>query len=143
MIDTSYIKQGFKNRKKRYIIAMTMLIIVSLFLAILCLLLGNTNYSLSTVIKVLSGENIKGATYAIKTIRLPRMLAGILAGLSFGAGGYIFQTMLRNPLASPDIIGITSGSSAAAVISHFRAGCIHYFSYWWTCSHSHHLLFIS
>ena len=41
----------------------------------------------------------------------------LLAGLSFGLGGVVFQIMLRNPLASPDIIGITSGASAAAVFA--------------------------
>ena len=43
------------------------------------------------------------------------MIAGLLAGIAFGMAGSTFQTMLRNPLASPDIIGITSGSSVAAV----------------------------
>ncbi|HWL12379.1 MAG TPA: iron chelate uptake ABC transporter family permease subunit, partial [Ureibacillus sp.] len=44
-----------------------------------------------------------------------RMIAGVFAGFAFGVGGYIFQTMLRNPLANPNVIGITTGSSAAAV----------------------------
>ena len=43
------------------------------------------------------------------------MVAGVFAGFAFGAGGYIFQTMLRNPLANPNVIGVTAGSSAAAV----------------------------
>lgn len=43
------------------------------------------------------------------------MIVGLFAGFAFGAGGYIFQTMLRNPLANPNVIGITAGSSAAAV----------------------------
>ncbi len=44
------------------------------------------------------------------------MIAAVLAGFSFGIAGYIFQTMLRNPLANPDILGISSGSSCAVVI---------------------------
>lgn len=51
----------------------------------------------------------------MNVIRLPRMLAGLFAGFAFGIAGYTFQTMLRNPLANPNVIGITSGSSAAAV----------------------------
>ena len=43
------------------------------------------------------------------------MLSGLLVGIAFGIAGNTFQTMLRNPLASPDIIGVTSGSSVAAV----------------------------
>ncbi|MCK9912581.1 iron ABC transporter permease, partial [Microbacteriaceae bacterium K1510] len=67
------------------------------------------------VIRALTGESVKVVSFAVNTIRLPRMLAGLLAGLAFGMGGYIFQTLLRNPLANPNVIGITSGSSSAAV----------------------------
>jgi len=78
-------------------------------------MLGNTKYPPITIIKVLFGEQIKGASFAINTLRLPRMLAGFLAGMAFGMAGNTFQTILRNPLASPDIIGVTAGSSVAAV----------------------------
>ncbi|GBK62187.1 iron ABC transporter [Paenibacillus macerans] len=79
------------------------------------LLLGNTIYPVQDVIRALSGEQLKGVSFAVNTIRLPRMLAGLFAGFAFGAAGCIFQTMLRNPLANPNVIGITSGSSVAAV----------------------------
>lgn len=79
------------------------------------LLLGSTVYPLSDVVRALSGEQIKGVSFAVNTIRLPRMLAGLFAGFAFGIAGSTFQTMLRNPLANPNVIGITSGSSAAAV----------------------------
>lgn len=79
------------------------------------ILLGNTIYPIKDVIRVLAGEQIQGASFAIQTIRLPRMLAGLFAGFAFGLAGDIFQTMLRNPLANPNVIGITTGSSAAAV----------------------------
>lgn len=79
------------------------------------LMLGNTIYPVQDVIRVLLGEQVKGASFAVGTIRLPRMVAGLFAGFAFGAGGYVFQTMLRNPLANPNVIGITTGSSAAAV----------------------------
>src|SRR5690606_36129047 len=67
------------------------------------------------VIRALSGEQIKGVSFAVSTIRLPRMLTGLLAGFAFGVAGYVFQAMLRNPLANPNVLGITAGSSAAAV----------------------------
>ncbi|MEW8986568.1 MAG: iron chelate uptake ABC transporter family permease subunit, partial [Bacillus sp. (in: firmicutes)] len=51
----------------------------------------------------------------VGTIRFPRMVAGVFAGFAFGVAGTVFQTMLRNPLANPNVIGITAGSSAAAV----------------------------
>ncbi|BBF43521.1 ABC-type Fe3+-siderophore transport system, permease 2 component [Lachnospiraceae bacterium KM106-2] len=90
-----------------------LLVVIALILITLCY--GNTSYSLDVVVRVLRGEQIKGATYTISKLRLPRMLAAVLTGLAFGMAGNTFQTMLRNPLASPDVIGISSGSSVAAV----------------------------
>jgi len=109
------VQSGFVRRRYRWIIVTIILVILTLSLCIAALLLGNTIYSLGTVVRVLLGEQIRGATFAIATLRLPRMLSGLLVGMAFGMAGSTFQTMLRNPLASPDIIGITSGSSVAAV----------------------------
>lgn len=109
------IKIGYHRRRIRWIIVTSVLVIVTVSLCITMLLLGNTRYPLDVVIRVLFGEQINGASFAIGTIRLPRMLSGLLVGIAFGMAGSTFQTMLRNPLASPDIIGITSGSSVAAV----------------------------
>lgn len=111
----STVKAGFYKRRARYA---AVSVLLAVFTAVLCgamLYLGNTRYSPAVILKVLSGEHIKGADFAVGTIRLPRMLSGLLAGIAFGMAGNTFQTMLRNPLASPDIIGVTSGSSAAAV----------------------------
>lgn len=81
----------------------------------IALLLGQTGYSLSTLLAVLWGENIPGASFTILELRLPRAVLAVLAGGAFGLGGAAFQLLLRNPLASPDIIGISAGASAAAV----------------------------
>lgn len=109
------VRSGYRQRRLRW---MTVTLLLGLFLLGLCvtaLILGNTHYPLKVVIKVLRGEQVQGASFAIGTLRLPRMLSGLLVGVAFGMAGSTFQTMLRNPLASPDIIGVTSGSSAAAV----------------------------
>ena len=76
---------------------------------------GNTIYMPGTVLEVLKGNETKGAAFTIKTLRLPRMLAAIFCGAAFGLAGNTFQKLLGNPLASPDIIGVTSGASVAAV----------------------------
>lgn len=102
-----------RERRQRLVIAMLLLLLASLFL--LSLSLGQSFTPPADVLRVLLGEDIPGATFTIWQLRLPRALLGLLAGLSFGLGGVAFQVMLRNPLASPDIIGISWGASAAAV----------------------------
>lgn len=117
MIQTNHtmIRQGYTRRKTRLISVNIILLVLTICLCGIMLVYGKTNYDLNTIIRVLTGEKIQGATFTISTLRLPRMLCGLLAGLAFGIAGNTFQTMLRNPLASPDIIGISSGSSVAAV----------------------------
>lgn len=109
------VEAGRRARWKRWKVATGLLAVAVFGLCIAMLVLGNTIYPLGVVVRVLGGSTVPGASFAIATLRLPRMLAGLLAGFAFGMGGSTFQTMLRNPLASPNIIGITSGSSAAAV----------------------------
>lgn len=48
------------------------------------------------------------------TLRLSRTLVGVLGGFALGVSGFVYQTVFRNPLASPDIIGVSSGASAGA-----------------------------
>ncbi|MER2078095.1 FecCD family ABC transporter permease [Psychrobacillus psychrotolerans] len=114
-VEVNFIMQGMRQRRRRWLFVTTLLVILAVVLSSAMLLLGNTIYPVHIVVRTLLGEEISGANFAVNTIRLPRMLAGVFAGFAFGVGGYVFQTMLRNPLANPNILGITSGSSVAAV----------------------------
>ncbi|MGW4032865.1 FecCD family ABC transporter permease [Streptomyces sp. NPDC004838] len=66
------------------------------------------------VMKVLLGQP-SAAEVVVGTLRLPRMVVGLLVGIAFGIAGALIQTVARNPLASPDIIGISQGASALTV----------------------------
>ncbi|MTV19823.1 FecCD family ABC transporter permease [Staphylococcus delphini] len=80
--------------------------------AILSLSAGAVWISPMTVIKeVWSGDN-----FILSEFRVPRMLLGILVGAALAISGAVIQGVIRNPLASPDVIGITKGASLAAVI---------------------------
>lgn len=85
-------------------------------LAVLTALIG-ASYLISApdFARILAGAEIPGATYIATTIRIPRILVGALAGVALGIAGAIFQSVLRNPIASPDIMGIAPGAAAAAV----------------------------
>lgn len=106
----------YSGRRRRYLIVTGTLAILALLLCCAMLLVGNTIYSPDVVLKVFMGEETGNAGYAIRTLRLPRMLGGLFAGFAFGLGGSVFQTLLRNPLANPNTIGITAGSGVGAVL---------------------------
>ncbi|MBQ8092205.1 MAG: iron ABC transporter permease [Clostridia bacterium] len=114
---TGITARGQKMRQHRENLFFMLLFILWCALSGFLLIYGNQVYSVGTVIRVLLGEQIKGATYAVMTIRVPRVLVGTLAGFAFGIAGNTFQKILRNSLASPDVMGITSGASAAAVFA--------------------------
>jgi iron complex transport system permease protein len=67
------------------------------------------------VLPAVFGHGDAQSDFIVRTLRLPRALAAILVGAAFGLSGSVFQLLARNPLASPDIIGITAGASASAV----------------------------
>ena len=104
-----------RTRRRRWVIGSLLTLIALLFT--LTLMLGQNYTHPGDVARVLLGENVPGASFTVGQLRLPRAVLALLTGLSFGLGGAAFQTMLCNPLASPDIIGINLGASAAAVFA--------------------------
>ncbi|HET8994929.1 MAG TPA: iron chelate uptake ABC transporter family permease subunit [Rhodococcus sp. (in: high G+C Gram-positive bacteria)] len=101
-----------RGRRRRIVIGILGALVVAAF--VVSLMFGKTFYPPSDIIRVILGENVSGATFTVGRLRLPRAVLAVVAGVCFGLGGITFQTMLRNPLASPDIIGISAGASAAA-----------------------------
>ncbi|MDQ1623823.1 MAG: iron-siderophore transport system permease protein [Actinomycetota bacterium] len=98
--------------------AVLALAVVVLFAA--SVLLGSYTVTVPDFVKILTahfagGPKIPGASFIVMESKLPRAVVGTLTGAAFGLSGGLFQTMLRNPLASPDVIGISYGASAAAV----------------------------
>ncbi|WP_082561517.1 FecCD family ABC transporter permease [Microbacterium sp. Root61] len=100
---------------RRHAIVTGMLALALVVAFAVSLMIGKSFYGLDEVARVILGETVPGASFTVGELRLPRSVLAVLAGFAFGIAGVTFQTMLRNPLASPDIIGITSGASAAAV----------------------------
>ena len=106
-----------RGRTRRYAAVLAVLVALVLAIFAVTLSIGKTITPPGEVLQVLLGEPVPGADFSVGQLRLPRAVLSVLAGLCFGLGGVAFQVMLRNPLASPDIIGITSGAGAAAVFA--------------------------
>ncbi|MDQ0115886.1 FecCD family ABC transporter permease [Paenibacillus harenae] len=101
-------------RKKALTVIFT-LILLSAILFIAGLSAGSTVLNPLDVVKHLTGAGSGEHNFVIHTLRLPRMLLAMLAGAALGVAGLIMQGVVRNPLGSPDIIGVTGGASFAAV----------------------------
>nr|WP_293785596.1 iron chelate uptake ABC transporter family permease subunit [uncultured Aeromicrobium sp.] len=112
MVRSAYRK---RHRRRRLLIAALCLLVAVAYTG--SLMLGDTIYSPAQVWSVIVGHDAPGTQFVVGRLRLPRATLALLVGLSFGLAGVTFQTLLRNPLASPDIIGITEGASAAAAVA--------------------------
>ena len=79
--------------------------------------MGRGDYPIGVVdvLRTLAGVGEGSQRFIVLELRAPRVVVGALVGLALGVAGALFQTFARNPLASPDTLGITSGASAGAV----------------------------
>ncbi|WP_433825245.1 FecCD family ABC transporter permease [Actinoplanes sp. CA-015351] len=76
---------------------------------------GDFPISPETVWQVVTGGGTRIERHILLNLRLPRVLCGLLAGAALAVAGALTQTFARNPLASPDVLGVTYGASAGAV----------------------------
>jgi len=77
--------------------------------------LGDYPLSVAAVLDALSGRGDPGGVVVVRDLRLPRVATGLLVGAAFGLAGALTSSVVRNPLATPDVVGVTAGASAAAV----------------------------
>ncbi|KON85428.1 iron ABC transporter permease [Sporosarcina globispora] len=106
---------SFQLHKKTWITVL-FLSLFSLFLFIVSLSIGSSFISPIDVIKQLSGHGSGEYDFVLNTLRLPRVLLAFMVGAALGVAGLILQGVIRNPLASPDIIGVTAGASVGAIV---------------------------
>lgn len=102
------------HRVRRSALWMALAIVLT---ALAYLFWGRDRLPTLEVLQVLGGEKVPGTSFIIMSDRLPRLAVGALAGAGLGISGALFQRWLGNPLASPDVIGVGYGASAAAVFA--------------------------
>ncbi|MFI0981138.1 FecCD family ABC transporter permease [Streptomyces sp. NPDC021093] len=100
------------HRRAALVAGALAVVLAAVCVAYLCV--GERFVAPGEVLRVLFGQE-SHSELVVGTLRLPRMTVGLLVGLAFGVAGALIQTVARNPLASPDIIGISQGASALTV----------------------------
>lgn len=103
------------NRTRRTRLTFAFLTLLVLSLCALSVCIGSFPLSLSQIWEFLTGRGTDAlAKRVFWTLRIPRTLVGLLAGMGLGAAGGVYQTLFQNPLASPDLTGVASGASLGA-----------------------------
>ncbi|WP_328605373.1 iron chelate uptake ABC transporter family permease subunit [Amycolatopsis sp. NBC_00345] len=96
-------------------LVVSLLALVTLVLVVLSVGTGDYELTPAEVLRTLAGQGTK-AQYLVVTGRLPRALVAVLVGVALALAGAVFQTVTRNPLGSPDIIGFTTGSATGGIV---------------------------
>lgn len=78
---------------------------------------GSSNLSIGTAVTAALGLGDPGDVFIVRELRLPRILVAVGVGATLGASGTLMQGLMRNSLASPDIVGVTAGASLATVVA--------------------------
>ncbi|AUY11586.1 MULTISPECIES: amonabactin ABC transporter permease subunit 1 [Aeromonas] len=101
--------------RRAWLITLWLLVTLTL-LSLLALTLGSGKITMMGVIQTLLGEGSRLDQVTVFKIRLPRLLAVLVAGAAMGLSGCLVQTLVRNRLATPDMIGVNEGASLAIII---------------------------
>lgn len=105
---------GNKNKIKLFITLGTLLVGV----ALLSLAFGGTRLDIGEAVWALSMGDFANADFRILFyIRLPRLIAALLAGSALAVSGVLIQAVLNNPMAAPNVIGVNSGAGLAAAVT--------------------------
>ncbi|EGT4276718.1 Fe(3+)-siderophore ABC transporter permease [Cronobacter sakazakii] len=104
------------SRLSSRMVVLLCLLLLLLLMAALSLRVGTKSLPFSLVMDALTGTCREADCTIVLDARLPRTLAGIVAGLSLGLAGALMQTLTRNPLADPGLLGVNAGASFAIVL---------------------------
>ncbi|GIF71582.1 FecCD family ABC transporter permease [Asanoa siamensis] len=102
--------------RPRSVVVSAVLVLAALALALVNLSTGDFPVPFGEVLRSLFGTAGDGTAYVVRELRLPRVLVAMLVGAALGISGGIFQTLTRNPLGSPDFIGLTAGAATGALV---------------------------
>ncbi|GAA1641558.1 FecCD family ABC transporter permease [Actinoplanes couchii] len=93
------------------------LILLAMSVGMVNLASGDIPLPFADVLRTLIGQGDPGAEFIVLDLRLPRVAVGLLAGAALGVSGAVFQSLTRNPLGSPDFVGLTVGAATGALLA--------------------------
>lgn len=100
----------------RACIVVLLLLLAALVASVVLIGTGDFPISAADVVRTLLGDGDPSQELIVNDLRLPRVLVGLLVGASLGLGGALFQSISRNPLGSPDVLGLSQGATAGALV---------------------------
>ncbi len=110
--------------RKNFILC-TSLVLLTVILFLIDLALGSIKISFSEIFKIFIGNSEQGINYdVILNFRLPKAITAIIAGASLSVAGLLMQTLFRNPLADPYILGVSSGASLGVAFITMASGVL-------------------
>jgi iron complex transport system permease protein len=112
-VTTARVRRARRSRQVRVGVVLGVLVLVACGIS-LCL--GEAAVAPVDVLRALVGQADELTRFVILDLRLPRLETAVLVGACLGVSGGLLQSVVRNPLASPDVVGITEAASAAGVI---------------------------
>ena len=102
---------------RRLVLSCALLAAAALLVAIWGLCSGAVPLDVSQVIQALTGSAPRSVTMVVTEWRLPRVAMGLLVGAALGVSGAIFQSRMRNPLGSPDVMGLNVGAWSGVLLA--------------------------
>ncbi|MEV4743410.1 iron chelate uptake ABC transporter family permease subunit [Streptomyces sp. NPDC049555] len=98
--------------------ALVVVLLLACALAASVVLIGSGDYPMEPgdVLRTLTGGGTGAQEFIVRELRLPRVVVGLLAGAALGLAGAVFQSVTRNPLGSPDVLGLAQGATTGALL---------------------------
>jgi len=111
--------RGFINTRMSLRVLLTngVLLMLALLLALFALCYGSLHLSPQQVWQALHGEGARGMVTVVTQWRAPRIVLALVLGAGLGVSGAIFQSVIRNPLGSPDVVGFNTGAYTGALVT--------------------------
>lgn len=101
----------------RLVVSCVLLAFSLVFVSLFSLRSGAVTLEFSQVLSALWGDAAKSITMVVTEWRLPRVLMALLVGAALGVSGAIFQSLMRNPLGSPDVMGFNTGAWSGVLVA--------------------------